>query len=177
MRRGTRLPGLARLAVIEAGDILVIQAGPEAIEKLVGKLGLEYHRPTGEKRTFENTDLGLVEVVVAEGSRIEHRSALALKLLHRHGVTLLGVSRQGKKFRDRVRKLELRAGDILLLLGPSERLPEFVSWLGCLPLKERGLQLIQREKAGLAVGVFVLAIGLASLGILNLPVARSRRAC
>ncbi len=171
IRRGARLPGLARRTVIEPGDILVVEAGPEAIEKLVGKLALEYHRPSAEKRTFENTDLGLVEVVVAEGARIEKRSALSLKLLYRHGVTLLGVSRQGRKFRDRVRKLEIRAGDVLLLLGPSERLPEFVNWLGCLPLAERGLQLVQRDKAWLAVGTFALAIVLASLGVLDLPVA------
>ena len=171
IRRGARLPGLARRTVIEPGDILVVEAGPEAIEKLVGKLALEFHRPSAEKRTFENTDLGLVEVVVAEGARIEKRSALSLKLPYRHGVTLLGVSRQGRKFRDRVRKLEIRAGDVLLLLGPSERLPEFVNWLGCLPLAERGLQLVQRDKAWLAVGTFALAIVLASLGVLDLPVA------
>jgi di/tricarboxylate transporter len=171
VRRGARLPGLARRTVIEPGDILVIKAGPEAIEKLVGKLALEFHRPGGEKRTFENTDLGLIEVVVSEGARIENRSALSLKLLYRHGVTLLGVSRQGRKFRDRVRKLEIRAGDVLLLLGPSERLPEIVNWLGCLPLAERGLQLVQRDKAWLAVGAFASAIVLASLGVLSLPVA------
>ncbi len=171
VRRGMRLPGFARQSVIEAGDILVVQAGPEAIEKLVGKLGLEYVRPDTEKRGFENTDLGLIEVVVPEGARIENRSALSLKLLYRHGVTLLGVSRQGSKFRDRVRKLTLRAGDVLLLLGPNERLPETVSWLGCLPLKERGLQVIQRNKAGLAVGVFGLAIVLASAGMMSLPLA------
>jgi len=171
VRRGARLPGLARRVVIEHGDVLVVEAGPEAIDKLVGKLGLEYRRPKEEKRTFENTDLGLVEVVVTEGARIEYRSALSLQLLYRHGVTLLGVSRQGRRFRDSVRKLELRAGDVILLLGPNERLPEIVSWLGCLPLAERGLKLIQREKAGLAVGVFALAIVLASLGVIGLPVA------
>jgi di/tricarboxylate transporter len=171
VRRGVRLPGLARLAVIETGDMLVVQAGPEGIDKLVGKLGLEYQRPAAEKRTVENTDLALVEVVVTEGARVENRSAVSLKLLYRHGVTLLGVSRQGRKFRDRVRKLQLSAGDVLLLLGPSERLPEVVSWLGCLPLKERGLQLIQRDKAWLTVGVFALAIVTASLGLMSLPLA------
>ncbi|GMQ76301.1 MAG: SLC13 family permease [Gammaproteobacteria bacterium] len=171
VRRGVRLPGLARRIVIEPDDILVIQAGPDAIDKLVGQLGLEYHRPTGKKRAFEDTDLGLVEVVVSEGARIENRSALSLKLPYRHGVTLLGVSRQGRKFRERVRKLEIHAGDVLLLLGPSERLPEAVSWLGCLPLAERGLQLIQRDKAWLAVGVFASAIVVASLGVLSLPMA------
>jgi len=171
VRRGSRLPGLARRAIIEPGDVLVVEAGPEAIDKLVGKLGLEYRPSKGEKRNFENTDLGLVEVVVSEGARIENRSALSLRLVYQHGVTLLGVSRQGKKFRDRVRKLEIHAGDVLLLLGPSERLSETVSWLGCLPLRERGLQLIQRDKAWLATGTFALAILLASLGVLKLPLA------
>jgi len=173
VRRGARLPGLARRAVIEADDILVVEAGPEAIDKLVGKLKLEYQQRTKDKAkgTLESTDLGLVEVVVPEGARIEKRSALSLQFLYRYGITLLGVSRQGKKFRDRVRKLAIRAGDVLLLLGPSESLPEFVGWLGCLPLKERGLQLIQWNKAGLAVGVFAVAIALASTGVLALPVA------
>ena len=171
VRRGVRQPGLARRVIIEAGDVLVVEAGPDAIDKMAGKLGLEYHRPSGDKGAFENSDLGLVEVVVSEGARIERRTAQSLKLTYRHGVTLLGVSRQGRKFRDRVRKLEIRAGDVLLLLGPSERLPEIVSWLGCLPLAERGLQLIQRDKAWLAVGVFALAILLASIGVLSLPLA------
>ena len=106
-----------------------------------------------------------------DGARMVGRSALSLRLLHRHGVTLLGVSRQGRRFADRVRKLEIREGDVLLLLGPTERLPEIASWLGCLPLAERGLQVIQREKAWLAVGIFTAAVALASFGVVYLPVA------
>jgi di/tricarboxylate transporter len=46
-----------------------------------------------------------------------------------------------------------------------------VRWLGALPLAERGLQVIQREKAGLAVAIFATAVILASLGLLYLPIA------
>ena len=42
------------------------------------------------------------------------RSAFDLKLLYRQGVTLLGVSREGKRFRERVRKLEIKPGDIVI---------------------------------------------------------------
>ncbi len=83
----------------------------------------------------------------------------------------MGVSRQGRRFSDRVRKLEIQAGDILLLLGPSERLPEVTSWLACLPLAERGLQVIKRDQIRLTVGVFAVAVTLASFGVLYLPVA------
>ncbi|WP_282606846.1 SLC13 family permease [Pelagibius sp. Alg239-R121] len=170
VRRGKRLPGMARREEIVGGDILVVEAGPEAIDKLVGSLKLEY---VGSEKHAKADEGGqkLMEVVVPRHARIEGRSALDVSLLYRHGVTLLGVSRRGQRFRDRVRKLMISAGDVLLLLGPSERLPEVASWLGTLPLAERGLEVIQREKAALAAGFFALAIVLASVGIVYLPIA------
>ena len=171
VRKGKRLPGLARRVEIAEGDILVLEAGPEAIDKLVGALKLAYVGADKPQGALSGADLGLIEVVVPQGARIEGRTALSLKLLYRHGVNLLGVSRQGAHFRDRVRRLKVQAGDLLLLLGPNERLPEITSWLGCLPLAERGLQVVRRDKIGLAVTIFAVAILLASLGVLYLPVA------
>ncbi len=171
VRRGQRLAGAARRAEIQAGDLLVVEADPKAIEKVVGALGLEYARPDRDKGESARGDLSLAEVVVPVGARIEGRTALSLRLQSRRDVTLLGVSRQGQRFRERVRRLEIRAGDVLLLLGPNERLADVVLWLGCLPLAERGLQVLQREKTWLTVAIFVVAIALASLGVLNLPVA------
>ncbi|MCP4432222.1 MAG: SLC13 family permease, partial [Gammaproteobacteria bacterium] len=86
-------------------------------------------------------------------------------------VTLLGVSRRGRAFRDRVRKLTVNVGDVLLLLGPTDRLGAVVTWLGGLPLKERDLQLVQRDKAWIAVASFVVAIAAATAGLLHLPEA------
>jgi len=171
IRHGQRLPGMARRVEIMAGDVLVVQASPKAIDKLVGALGLHYARQDKGKGTLDGPDLGLMEVVVPQGARIERRSARSLDLLYRHGVNLLGVSRQGTRFRERVGRLEIQAGDILLLLGPTERLPEVATWLGCLPLAERGLQVVQWDKAGLAVGIFAAAVALATFGLLDLAVA------
>ena len=170
VRRGKRLPGFARNEEIAKGDILVIDAAPEAIEQFVGAVGLEYAGSEKHGGAL-GTTLALTEVVVPEEARIVGRSALSLKLLYRKGVTLLGVSRRGKRFTDRVRHLEIQKGDILLLLGPEERLSDVVNWLGCLPLADRGIQVTQRDKAWLAVGLFTTAIALASFGILYLPVA------
>jgi len=171
VRRGTRLPGAARREIIRKGDVLVVEASPHAIEELAGSFGLKF---TGSERfsgSLDTTDMNLIEVVVPEGSRIDGRSALSLRLLYRHSVSLLGVSRRGRPFRDRVRKLTIDAGDILLLYGPTERLAEITEWLECLPLAERGLQVIQRDKAWLTIGIFAVAIALASAGIVYLPIA------
>jgi di/tricarboxylate transporter len=165
------MPGMARHADIRAGDTLVLEAHPQAIDRLVGVLKLEYLRRRDGKDAVTDEDLSLIEVVVPEGSRAEGRSAQSLGLLNRHDVTLLGVSRQGRRFREQVRKLDIAAGDVLLLLGSTERLPEVTTWLGCFPLAERGLNVVQREKAMLTVGIFASAVVLASIGVLYLPIA------
>ncbi|MDX1575681.1 MAG: SLC13 family permease, partial [Kiloniellales bacterium] len=171
IRRGNRLPAGARQVRIAEGDVLVIQAGPEAIEKFAGLFGLDYVDTDQAPGMLKGGDLELAEVVVPPGARIDRRSALTLRLLQRYSVHLLGVSRQGQRLRERVRRLNIQAGDVLLLLGPSGELAEAVQRLGCLPLAKRGLQVLQREKAGLAVAIFAVAIALASFGLLYLPVA------
>ena len=170
VRKGKRLPGRARLEEIRKGDILVIESDAEHIDAFVGAFKLEY--VGSEKYVGQAAEgLTLVEAVVPENARIEGRSAFSLRLLYRHGITLLGVSRRGRTFRERVRKLETRAGDVLLLLGPSERLEDIVRWLGCLPLQQRDLQVVQRHKAWIAVTGFALAIAGATSGIIHLPEA------
>mgnify|MGYP001811798380 FL=1 len=170
VRKGKRLPGRARREEIRKGDIMVIEADAEHIDAFVGAFGLEY--VGSEKYVGQAAEgLVLVEAVVPENARIEGRSAFSLRLLYRHGITLLGVSRRGRTFRERVRKLDTRAGDVLLLLGPAERLDDVVKWLGCLPLQERDLQVVQRHKAWIAVASFALAIAAATSGIIHLPEA------
>ncbi len=92
-------------------------------------------------------------------------------MLYRRNVTLLGISRKGKRIREQLRKEQIMAGDILLLLGPEAQLPDVIDWLGCLPLAERGFEITQRSKAWTAVAIFVAAIFCASIGLVYLPLA------
>ena len=169
IRHGRRLPGLARIAHIRAGDILMLEASPDSLEEALGALHLEYVGK-GEGRLGGN-DLMLSEVVVTEGSRLAGRSAVSVRMLYRYRVALVGVSREGRRFREKVRSLRLRPGDILLLLGAKERLDDVTGRLGLLPLADRGHSVIQRDKVWPAVGIFAAAILAASLGWVYLPVA------
>jgi len=168
-RKGRRLPGLARIATIQADDILVIEASPESLDEALGALQLEY---VGKSEgVLDDGDLELDEVVVPESSRLAGRSAKSIRLLYRYRVALVGVSRAGRRFRENVRKLELHPGDVLLLLGPEERLNDVTGQLGLLPLADRGQRVVQRHKVWQAVAIFVAAIAAASAGLVYLPVA------
>ena len=169
VRAGRRKPGLARSEEVRADDVLVIEASPDSLEEALGNLGLEY---VGKgKSQLGDDELMLTEVVVPESSRLAGRSAMSVRLLYRYRVAIVGVSRQGKRFRENVRKLELQAGDVLLLLGSDERLSDTTGQLGLLPLADRGQRVIQRDKAWLAVGIFAAAITVASFGLVYLPIA------
>jgi di/tricarboxylate transporter len=169
IRRGKRMAGIGRTAEIKAGDILAIEASPDSLEEAIGILGLEYVGKGGGR--LESESLTLTELVVSESSRLAGRSSMDVRLLYRYRVALVGVSRQGQRFRENIRKLTIKAGDVILLLGNEERLADVTGRLHLLPLVDRGQRVIQREKVWLAVGLFLSAIAAASVGVVYLPIA------
>ena len=171
VRNGKRIRGLARREELRAGDFLVVEGEPKAIEAFMGKAGLDFAGSEKHEGGVVSPGLTLAEAIVPDGARIQNRTSRSLQLLQRHSVTLLGVARGGESFQDRVRLLTIRAGDVLLLLGPTDRVSEAMDWLGVLPLEGRKTEVIQRTKAGMSIGVFLLAVALAVLGVMPLSVA------
>lgn len=171
VRRGKRQPGFAARAEIRAGDFIVVEGEPKSIEAMMGQGDLEFAGSEKHSGGVASGGLTLTEAIVPEGSRIAGRTARSLKLLYKHSVTLLGVSRNGRRFSDRVRLLTIKPGDVLLLLGTPERNAAAATWLGVLPLEGRETAVVQRSKAGLSVGLFLAAIAVAVLGLVSLPVA------
>ncbi len=172
IRAGKRLRGRALREEIKKGDTLVLEAGPKALESFATALKLSYSRAEKHTGALAGT-LKMVEAAVPVESRISGRSALDLRLLYRQGVMLLGVSREGKPFRERVRKLKIKPGDVLLLMGNADQIDDVIKWLEVMPLAPRGLQVTQTDKAWLAISLFTIAIVASSFGLIYLPFALS----
>ncbi|MDC9701620.1 MAG: SLC13 family permease [Alphaproteobacteria bacterium] len=172
VRNGKRLAGYAYAEEIIKNDILVLEATTPSIEPFVGALGLEF-ADSEKHRGFSEENLTMSEVIVPENSRIAYRSATDLQLPEKHDVTLLGVSRQGQRFREQVPRLKIHPGDLLLLLGGKNQLSDVINWLGCLPIAQRDQNVFQRKKAGWAAGLFAIMILSSAIGAVPLPVALS----
>ncbi len=172
IRDGKRRYGRARNSTLMAGDTLVLEASPEALDEFRAALKLDFSDARGQERLAAAGDgLELAEVVVPEGARIAGKSAQTLGLSWRKGTVLMGISRRGKRISEHVRKTRVEAGDILLLLCPRDQSGEVTDWLGCLPLAARGLNVTANDKVWLAIGLFAAAVIAASVGLLYLPVA------
>ncbi len=170
MRGDRRLAADALDEQLREGDSVLLEGSPDDVQQFFGAAGLVVST-SQERRGLLAGPVGLAEVVVPRFAPIEGRTAREVELLRRHGVVLLGISRRGERISEPVRRVKVDAGDILLLLGPEERLIHATRALGGLPLAERGLSVPQGQKAWAAIVLFVAAIGAASMGWLDLPVA------
>ncbi|MBV1866468.1 MAG: SLC13 family permease [Marinosulfonomonas sp.] len=172
IRDGKRRYGTAHATKMLAGDALVLEASPDALDEFRAALSLDF---ADEKRQesvhAEGDGLQVIEVVVTEDARINGKTAMAIGLGWRQRSVLMGISRNGKRITKQVRKTEVHAGDILLLLVPQDRGGDITEWLGCLPLAERGLAVTNEKKVWLAIGMFAAAVAAASTGLIYLPVA------
>lgn len=172
IRDGTRRYGTQRTTKIKAGDTLVLEARPDALDEFRAALSLKFADDKREERLrADGAGLSKIEVVVTEDSRINGKTAQAIGLNWRRSAVLLGIRRSRKNFRSQISKTPVRTGDILLLLVPNGREAAVTEWLGCLPLAERGLSVTQDSKVWMAIGFFAAAVALASFGLLYLPVA------
>jgi len=169
IRNERRLDMRAGGRTFQADDVALIEAAPEALDSILHDWGLE---AVGVENDEERpSGLTLIEAVVPSRSLLLGRSAASLRLRRRYDVNLLAVSRASEPFRGRLRSFQFRTGDVVLLEGDPANLPEAVADLGLLPLAERDLRVGRPRRAFLAGGLFLLAIALASLGVLSLPVA------
>ncbi len=177
IRGGKRRYGTSGSAELRAGDHIVVEASPEALDEFRASLKLTLHTPKGDKSKGKDKPeaagegMALVEAVVPADARMAGKTAQALGLAWRQNTMLLGLSRKGRAVRTQMRRTVIRPGDILLLLAPKDRVSEVLDWMGCLALADRGLSVTLDRKVWLAIGLFGAAVLAASLGLIYLPVA------
>ncbi|MGY3439299.1 MULTISPECIES: SLC13 family permease [unclassified Marinovum] len=172
IRGGKRRYGAVLNTKIDAGDALVLEATPEALDEFRTNLDLAFADERREELLQAETDgLSLVEVVVPDTSRLNGKTVQSVGLVWRHRTILMGISRKGQRITKQMGQTIIEPGDILLLLAPRESATVVTDWLGVLPLADRGLAVTENSKTWAAIGLFAGAVAAASFGLIYLPVA------
>ncbi|WP_026187554.1 SLC13 family permease [Ensifer sp. BR816] len=170
-RRGTHLAPLPDV-VIETDDILLLEGGPAALDRIVSQAKLKIsgdRSPTSAESA--RTEIEAIEAVIVSGSPLVGMSAERLALFHNHNINLLAVSRQGERLKQRLGSIRLRAGDIVVLQGTRADLPAFLQDFSCLPLAQRDILLGTIRRAPVPLLVLAAAMGATAAGILPVQVA------
>ena len=161
----------SRFELLQADDHLLLEGSAEAIETVIHEARLKLEgTATLNPEELESEDVSLVEAVITPASQLARRTVAQAMLDRRYGVNLLALARQGRPVRENLRRVRLLAGDVLLLQGNADAMPESLSAMGCLPLAERDLGL-HRTPSPLPLIIFAVAIALGVFGLLSIPVA------
>ncbi|MFH1500190.1 MAG: SLC13 family permease [Verrucomicrobiota bacterium] len=187
--------------VLQAGDILVIEAEPESLASALSSLGLKLteEKPappaadgadadddassatdgSGEDASGEkpkksesgSDEIVLIELAVRPDADVIGRSATDLRLRTRYGINLLAFSRRGRRSIRRLRSVPVEAGDVLLMQGSPESVQNFAADYGCVPLAAREIRIPDKHRAVTSALVMGAAIACAALGLLPTAVA------
>jgi di/tricarboxylate transporter len=157
-------------ATLREGDIMLIEGAPEALDSLVAQAGLSV---TGKRDKTGKVGHAVeaIEAVIGEYSILEGRSAKHLALYERYDVTLLAVSRKDRRFRERLGAITLRLGDVVLLQGDRQNMPQILRELGCLPLAERPIPLGSVRRGLVPLAILGIAKGATAVGAVPVAVA------
>ena len=181
---------------IRADDVLILEADVDTLAEALSVFDIELEEQktsaededgdaeaTAKSESTEDTDededdtparndqIVLRELAILPGSTIVGRSAKDIKLRTRYGLNLLAVSRAGRAPRARLRTLELKSGDLLLVQGATDAVSGFVNDTGCVPLGARDLRIPDKRMAIIAGAIMLGAIGIVTLGLLPAAVA------
>jgi di/tricarboxylate transporter len=170
VRKDTHIAAPFSYEIVRTDDKLIVKADANNLKELISDAGLDLAeaKPVSEQ-TLEG--VSVVEAVVVPASIARRKTALSLNLRAAYGLNLLAISRHGEHMSSQLRDIAFRVGDVLLLQGRSETLPDALKALGVLPLAERKLQLAQPRRMLVALLIFGSSVALAASGIFPVQVA------
>lgn len=113
-----------------------------------------------------------IEIMIAPRSTAIGKTLSQMKLNRDAGLLAMALWRDGQSFHTDVRKMPLKVGDAILVVGQSSDIQNLSNNSNfILPAGEYSAQAIESRKAPFAVGITVMVLALAVLQIVHLPIA------
>ena len=119
-------------------DVLILQGEQKALERVIARAKLQLATKEVAAAPVAGSEVAAVEAVIGADSPLVGRTAAELALRARYQVNVIAVSRSGARLTQRLRAMRFRAGDVIVLQGDLELLPDTLAELGCLPLASVG---------------------------------------
>jgi di/tricarboxylate transporter len=158
--------------VLREDDRVLLKGEPAALEVAVARVGLELEgQERAEDNEKANQETGNIEAVIGPQSILVDQTARRLALYERFNVNLIAVSRSNERITERLRDVELRAADVIVLQGVLDDMPEKLRELGCLPLASREIRLGSVRRGLIPIGALAIAIALAGTGTVPVSIA------
>lgn len=158
--------------MIEAGDIMLVTGKPEELMKVKETAGIDIKADLklGDL-DLQSDEIKIAEALIVPQSDLRGRTLKEANFRQRYGLTVLALYRHGQSVREKIGRVQMQLGDLLLVQGSAERLnflrrnPDF--WV----LEEVSPALYRKRKGLYTITFLGAAIIVGGLGWLPLSIA------
>ena len=111
--------------VIQANDILLVEGKVSELIKVKETAGIEILADVklGDK-DLQSDEIKIVEALITPQSDLIDRTLKEANFRARYGMTALAIYRHGQSLREKIGRIRLRLGDLLLVQGPADRIDD-----------------------------------------------------
>lgn len=155
-----------------AEDVLTLVGDTHALKSIVdhAKLDLVGQKPPAEGAP-KRTDVAVVEAVVTERSSLVGASLERLRVRDHYAVNVLAVNRGGQRIVLPLRRLRFQTGDVVVLEGHVDAVPQAMGELQLLPLAERKVRLGKTNSALIPAALLICAMVLVAFQLVPVTIA------
>lgn len=160
--------------VLAAGDILLVRSTRDDLLRIRDEQGLDILPAV--KFDEEVSDLAsgeerIGEVLILSNSRLAGSTLKELRFRQRYNATVIAIRRGSDVLRERLGKVPLKFGDLLLVQGPKESFLGLQTTRELLVLEERDIESLRQDKAWIALAIIFSVIVLAAFNITPIMVS------
>ena len=161
--------------VLKEGDVLLVEGSQEDIVKIKDTAGVEIIADVHlSDPDLAAEDTALVEAALLPGSPLIGRTLKRQRFRERYGLQVLGINHHGVNVVQKTSQAVLALGDVLLVQGRRQNIARahesnVFRVLG--PMEQIEEIRPRRERAPLAIAIFVGVLALVTARVLTLPLA------
>ena len=156
---------------IRSGDLLFMEGDITKILEVKDTSGIDVKSDiqlTGEN--IESDKVKMVEATISYNSPFLGKTLKELNFRHRYGVNVLAIYRRGASLVEKVGKIKLKLGDVLLVQGLEERFSKLWKEPNMLMLEDVILPRYDKNKAIISLIIFLCTIVLSTFQLFSAPV-------
>jgi len=168
IRNETHFPQPLADKTLAAGDILLVRGTREDLLKIKEERGLDilpdvqFSQNSLGKPEVTLAEEGVAEVLILSNSNLVGSTLKELRFRQRYNGTVLAIRRGQDLIRERLGKIALRFGDVLLIQGPKQSFLGLQTNNDLLVIEQRDLENLRQDKAWIALVIIFSVIVVAA---------------
>ncbi|MGV2827850.1 SLC13 family permease [Myxosarcina sp. GI1(2024)] len=176
VRDGSHFPQPIADKKICVGDILLVRGSRQDLLQIRDERGVEILADVKFNQTELETELNtgeeqIGEVLILSNSRLIGTTLKDLRFRQRYNATVLAIRRGQELLRERLGRVPLRFGDLLLVQGPKQSFLGLQTTRELLVLEQRDVDYLRLDKARVAVLICLGVILAAAFNLTSIMVS------